>query len=82
MMVLDPGYKALPLVSILSKMSVVHTTSSYYPYIYSHIFPMVYHLEILPQEICMHFFFLPWVPYASLIPIHLHVITQIIFSME
>jgi len=67
-MILDLGYKDLPLVCILSKMSVVHTTSLYYPFIYAHVFQVVSLLEILPQELCMHFLFLPWVPHASPLP--------------
>jgi len=64
-MILDLPYKGLPLICIVSKMSVVHTTSSYYPFIHAHVFQMVSLLEILPQELCMHFLFLPWVPHAS-----------------
>jgi hypothetical protein len=67
-MILDLGYKGLPLVCILSRMSVVHTASSYYPLIYAHVFQMASVLEILPQEFYMHFLFLPWVPHASPLP--------------
>jgi len=67
-MILDLGYKGLSLVCILSKMSVFHTTSSYYPFICAHVFQMVSVLEILPQEVYMHFLFLPWVSHASPLP--------------